>query len=172
MDGKALIDRLEANREVILALVSRVSEEHGRWRPAPDKWSILEVVNHLVDEEREDFRARLESTLRDPKEDWAPIDPEGSARDRRYQDRALVPSIQNFLAEREQSLRWLRSLESPAWENAHSHPAFGTLSAGDLMTSWVAHDLLHIRQLARLHWQYLARIAQPYTPDYAGGAPT
>jgi hypothetical protein len=171
MDAKILIDRLEANREVILGLVSRVSEEQGRWRPAPDKWSILEVVNHLVDEERDDFRARIEATLSDPKRDWAPIDPEGWVRDRRYQERALVPSVQNLLTEREQSLRWLRSLESPAWENAHTHPIFGSMMAGDLLTSWVAHDLLHTRQLARLHWQYLAMIAQPYSANYAGDAP-
>lgn len=172
MEGKLLIDRLETSRGVILALVSRVNEEHARWKPAPDRWSIVEVVNHLLDEEREDFRARIEATLRDPAQEWAPIDPQGWVRDRRYQDRPVAPSLQNFLAEREQSLRWLRSLESPAWDNAHSHPLFGTMRAGDLLTSWVAHDLLHIRQIARLHWQYLAMIARPYSPDYAGAAPS
>ena len=41
-------------------------------------------------------------------------------------------------------------------------------SAGDLLASWLAHDLLHVRQLARLHWQYLTAAAKPFQTDYAG----
>jgi hypothetical protein len=170
MNARALIDRLTANRGVIAGLLARVTEEQGHWRPAPEKWSLVEVINHLDDEERDDFRRRLDLTLRDPKAEWPPIDPEGWARERRYQDRVLADSLQSFLAERESSLRWLEQLESPDWSRAHSHPAAGSLAAGDILTSWVAHDLLHIRQIARLHWQYLSVIAEPYSAEYAGGS--
>jgi hypothetical protein len=32
-----------------------VTEAQARWKPAPEEWSILEVINYLCDEEREDF---------------------------------------------------------------------------------------------------------------------
>ena len=70
--------------------------------------------------------------------------------------------------ERAKSLIWLDSLESPAWDRTHEHAQLGPLSAGDLLTSWAAHDLLHLRQLTALRFGTLAHGATPFTPDYAG----
>ena len=44
----------------------------------------------------------------------------------------------------------------------------GPLHAGDVLASWVAHDLLHIRQLARLHSQRVGELAAPVSIGYAG----
>lgn len=162
-----LIDRLEKNRVVFEGLVRGASPEQARWKPAPDQWSILEVVNHLYDEEREDFRQRLELLLADPSQPWPPIDPRNWATTRSYNERGLDASVNNFFAEREKSIAWLRQLSSPNWENKNEGPN-GLLSAGDMLASWMAHDFLHIRQLARIHWQYVNAIAAPYETAYAG----
>ena len=45
---------------MIQAVLAGVDAEQARWKPDADSWSILEVVCHLVDEEREDFRTRLD----------------------------------------------------------------------------------------------------------------
>jgi hypothetical protein len=45
------------------------------------------------------------------------------------------------------------------------------MAAGDLLASWVAHDLLHVRQIARLRYEYVRKLAAPYGVDYAGVAP-
>ena len=170
MNPKALIERLEANQAVLAHLVNEVSGEQARWRPAPDKWSLLEVVCHLLDEEREDFRHRLQSTLADPATPWPGIDPPGWVTERKYAERELLPVFSEFLAERDRSLGWLGILPDPypAWDNAYEHPSLGVIRAGDLLASWVAHDLLHIRQIAGLHFAWAARAAEPFTPDYAG----
>ena len=161
------IDRFSRNREVFAALVKGLSLEQARWKPSPDKWSILEVVNHLYDEEREDFRQRVKLVLADPMQPWPPIDPRGWVTSRGYNDREVDISLNNFLSEREKSLSWLRSLSEPNWKNSNTGPN-GTLTAGDLLASWLAHDFLHIRQLARLHWQYIGAIADPYQTAYGG----
>ena len=75
-----IIERLRANVDVFDALTRGVSEEQSRWKPATDQWSILEVVNHLADEEVEDFRHRLDLTLHRPGEHWPPSLP-GSGRE-------------------------------------------------------------------------------------------
>ena len=168
MDSKALIQRLDANRAVFPPLIGAVTEEQARWRPGPDKWSLLEVVCHLLDEEREDFRRRLDLTLRDPESPWPPIDPPAWVEQRRYRDRDLGASLAEFLAERDNSLAWLRSLADPAWENRYEHPLLGTIRAGDLLASWVGHDLLHIRQIIGLQWGWAASLAGPYDTKYAG----
>ena len=161
------IERFSNNRGVFESLLRAVSVDQARWKPSHDKWSMLEVINHLYDEEREDFRQRLELTLADPAQAWPPIDPRGWVVKRRYNERELETSLNNFLAEREKSLSWLQQLPSPNWESSNEGPN-GRLAAGDLLASWLAHDFLHIRQLTRLHWQYVGASAQPYQTTYAG----
>ena len=167
MNLKHCIDRLTANAEAFAALAHDVSAEQARWRPAPDKWSILEVVNHLYDEECEDFRARLDLLLHHPEQNWPSIAPQQWASERRYNERALDESLARFLAERRKSVAWLAGLVEPNWAARYERPQ-GSLSAGDLLASWVAHDFLHIRQLARLHWQYVGALALPHKTAYAG----
>ena len=161
------IDRFAKNRGVFEGLLRAASPEQVRWKPTADKWSMLEVINHLYDEEREDFRQRIELVLADPSQGWPPIDPRNWVITRGYSERDLDTSLNNFLAEREKSLVWLKQLSSPNWENRNEGPN-GSLSAGDLLASWLAHDFLHIRQLARLHWQYVGAIAEPYKTAYGG----
>lgn len=167
MNLEYFIDRLSKNCVIFEGLVRNVTPEQATWKPAPDTWSILEVINHLYDEEREDFRARLNLTLFDPQKDWPPIDPPGWVTARGYDQRELETSLNNFLVERQTSLSWLRELEAPNWENRHLLPN-GSRSAGDLLASWLAHDFLHIRQLARLHWKHIGSIAAPHQTEYAG----
>ena len=161
------IDRFGKNRGVFESLVRGISLEQAGWKPSPDKWSMLEVVNHLYDEEREDFRQRLALVLVDPVQPFPPIDPRNWVTTRGYNERELDASLDNFFAEREKSLVWLRQLSAPNWENQNEGPN-GLLSAGDLLASWLAHDFLHIRQLARLHWQYVGAIGDPYQTTYGG----
>ena len=167
MDLDHVIERMAANASIVESLVKGIAADQASWKPAPDKWSILEVVNHLYDEEREDFRQRLQLVLTDAALHWPPIAPQEWVITRAYSERDLGQSLQNFLGERQKSLAWLRTLISPNLNNHHEREA-GSLSAGDLLASWLAHDFLHIRQLTRLHWQYLTANANPFLTDYAG----
>ncbi|HIF21480.1 MAG TPA: DinB family protein [Gemmatimonadetes bacterium] len=163
-----IIERFRSNAEVFDALTRGVSEPQARWKPSPDEWSVLEVVNHLADEEVEDFRHRIDLTLHRPGEQWLPINPKAWAEDRQYNKRDLGESMERLLARRARSLRWLEGLDQPDWSLRYSHAPAGELRAGDVLTSWLAHDFLHVRQLNRLHRQYLAAELSDYSPDYAG----
>jgi uncharacterized damage-inducible protein DinB len=167
MNLEFLASQLNDNARRIRNLVEGVSAEQARWKPAATSWSILEVVNHLLDEEKEDFRVRLEITLHQPERPWPPIDPEGWVTARQYNQKDLQASLEGFLAEREASLAWLRGLTSANWDAVYDAP-FGQITAGDLFASWVAHDLLHMRQLVELQWAYTAMSATPYRVEYAG----
>ena len=56
MERSPLIDQLEHNGEIIRTMMSGATPDFIRWRPALGKWSPLEVICHLHDEEREDLR--------------------------------------------------------------------------------------------------------------------
>lgn len=163
------ITQLTASAQAITALVQAASSDQARWHPDPDSWTILEVINHLYDEEREDFRQRVDYILHRPTESWPPIDPQGWVTARAYNQRDLADSLANFQHERDASLVWLKGLSNPNWESVHVHPRAGSMTARDMLGAWVVHDHLHIRQLNELHWQYLATQTQSTSTDYAGG---
>ncbi len=72
-----------------------------------------------------------------------------------------------FLSERERSILWLGSLKEPNWD-ATIDFEWGSLSAGDLLSSWLAHDLLHLRQLIELRYALTLKGSIPYRVKYAG----
>ena len=114
--------RLKSQADAIHALAVNVSAEQARWQPAADSWSLLEVINHLDDEERLDFRVRLDLLLHQPHEPWPPTDPEGWVVSRAYNQRDLQNSLARFMAARADSIAWLGTLEDPNWESAAVSP--------------------------------------------------
>ncbi|MCZ2097960.1 MAG: DinB family protein [Anaerolineae bacterium] len=95
------------------------------------------------------------------------IDPQGWVTARRYNERDLSEMLDRFIAERNQSLEWLRGLASANWDAAYTTP-FRTMTAGDMFASWVAHDNLHMRQLVELRRARLVNLTTPYNVEYAG----
>ena len=168
MDLAACQRQLRQNGELIRELVADMTPEQATIKPSPENWSALEVINHLYDEEREDFRQRLDYILHRPGEPWPPTNPQGWVTERRYNERDLSTSLQNFLDERQKSLTWLASLGNPNLEQTETHPIMGKFYAGDMLASWVLHDVLHLRQLVELKYFLLQDVLQPYDASYAG----
>jgi DinB superfamily len=160
------LDRLRRSAAAIEALVDGLPLESSRWKPAPDKWSALEVICHLADEEVEDFRGRLRLVLENPATPWPKIEPAKWVTERRYAEQPLGPSLARFLSERAASLQWLAAQREAHWDNAYQHPTAGPVGAKLLLVNWIAHDLLHLRQLARLQYQALQAFGEKL--DYAG----
>jgi len=153
--------------ETLRNLTQGVSDEQARWKPDAQSWSVLEVINHLCDEERADFRVRLDGILHHPSEPWPGIDPAGWVTERHYNRRSLEESVADFVQAREESLTWLKGLSSPNWQTEYE-TSFGRITAGDMLASWLGHDLLHMRQLVELHWAYMVRMMHPHKMEYAG----
>ncbi|MCA9918504.1 MAG: DinB family protein [Anaerolineales bacterium] len=168
MDFIACQEQLRQNGDLIRQLVADIPEAQAKIKPSPEDWSVLEVVNHLYDEEREDFRQRLDYILHRPGEAWPPIDPAGWVTARKYNERDLSNSLQNFLDERQKSLAWLATLDNPNLDQSETHPLMGDFYAGDMLGSWVRHDILHLRQLVELKYFLLGDVIRPYDPNYAG----
>ena len=50
---------LQKNKAVFENLLNGSTQDAYTWKQASDKWCLLEIICHLYDEEREDFRVRL-----------------------------------------------------------------------------------------------------------------
>jgi hypothetical protein len=150
-----IINELDNNRHVFHALLKDIDKNMYLWKQAPDKWCLLEIICHLYDEEREDFRARVKHSLETPDLDMPSIDPQGWVISRNYIGQDYNNKLQQFVKERDESINWLHSLPEPNWESAYSHPKFGKMTAKMFLSNWLAHDYLHIRQITKLKFDYL-----------------
>jgi hypothetical protein len=167
MEFNSLYQELVNSTEMIRALLLGITQDEARVKPNAESWSILEVVCHLYDEEREDFREHLDFILHRPSEEWHRIDPMGWVTERKYNEQNFIEMQGRFFAERGQSLEGLQGLSETDWETTYTSQ-FGSMKAGDMFASWVAHDNLHIRQLVELRRNWIERITQPYDIQYAG----
>lgn len=167
MKTEQIIEHLSANRTVFQSLLSNKQPEEYSWRPDPGSWSILEIVCHLYDEEREDFRTRIKNTLETPHLQPPSIDPPGWVTSRKYAQQDYNNRLRSFLKERRQSIRWLNGLDDAKWENIYDHPTAGRMTAYTLLANWLAHDYHHIRQINRRSYEYL-KFSSKVDLSYAG----
>jgi hypothetical protein len=167
MDFVTLYRELESSTEMIRALLSGITAEEARIKPTPESWSILEVVCHLYDEEREDFREHLDFILHRQQEEWHRINPEGWVIERKYNEQDFPKMQEKFFAERQKSLDWLSDISNSDWDITYTSQ-YGSVSAGEMFSCWIAHDNLHIRQLVELRRARIENITKPFPLEYAG----
>ena len=152
------------------AMVAGLTPARWRARPAPDEWSPVEIVCHLRDEEAEDFGARVRVILSGSGR-FTPIDPQGWATTRCYHADDPAEALAAFRRHRAESLAMLDDATAERLEASGEGPSGRRLSGLDLLCAWVAHDGLHLRQLAgTLIRQWVDHWA-PLRGDYAGPIP-
>jgi len=166
----------EARRELerfpalLDGIVAGLSPGQWRARPAPGEWAPVEIVCHLRDEEAEDFGARIRVVLEGGTR-FAPIDPEGWARDRRYLEADPAEALAAFRAHRAASLTLLAGASPERLAGAGESSSGLTLTGLDVLAAWVTHDGLHLRQLAGTLTREWADRWAPLRVDYAGPLP-
>jgi hypothetical protein len=141
-----------------------------RARPAPAEWAPVEIVCHLRDEEIEDFGARVH-VVAEGGDRFTPIDPEQWAVDRGYLDDDGPRALAAFRERRTASLAFLATLLPERLTAAVTLGRTGPLSGLDLLAAWVAHDRLHVAQLAATLARGWAERWRPLRTEYAGPIP-
>jgi len=167
MEFKNLYAELSASTEMIRALLSGINQEDSQAKPDDDSWSILEVTCHLYDEECEDFREHLDFILNRQNTEYHRINPPVWVMERKYNEQDFETMKEKFLDERTHSLEWLNGLAHVDWDITFTSP-IGSISAGEMFASWIAHDNLHIRQLVELRRYRIENMTKPYDIQYAG----
>jgi uncharacterized damage-inducible protein DinB len=117
----------------------------------PDTWSPYDIVGHLIHGERTDWIPRLELIL--AQGETRPFTPfDRFAQFRESRGKSLAELLDVFADLRRANLARLESLRlGPAeFERRGQHPELGTVTLGQLLATWVAHDLNHMGQIARV----------------------
>jgi hypothetical protein len=167
IDIKYIIAALDAHYEIFHGLLIKAAVAFQEWRPEKNKWSLHEIVCHLLDEEQHDFKARIKHILETPEKEMPSIDPESWVTTKNYAHWDYNDTINRFLKERKDSVRYLYSLENENWQTVYQHSKLGAMTAEKFLHNWLAHDYLHIRQINK--YQYLFfKEKSGIDLDYAG----
>jgi hypothetical protein len=142
--------QLAAMPDVLRGLLAHVSDEVTGWKPAPNRWSVQEVLGHLAHVEVHGFRQRVERMLAEDNPSLENYDPDAFLAQGAYHFGACGEALQLFGLERVRSLDLLRSLAPEALARTGVHAALGPVTIGNLVHEWPFHDLGHLRQIAEI----------------------
>jgi hypothetical protein len=117
----------------------------------PETWSPYVIVGHLIHGERTDWipRARIILAQGDDRR-FTPYD--RFAQFRESKGKSLSDLLDEFAKLRTENLATLRewALTDAQLALEGVHPEFGPVTLRQLLATWVAHDLGHIAQTARV----------------------
>ena len=114
-------------------------------------WSAYDIVGHLQHGERTDWIPRARLILE--RGETHPFEPfDRFAQFRKSKGKTLNNLLDEFAVARRANLDTLRGLRLGGHELAlrGRHPALGVVTMRQLLATWVAHDLGHIAQVARV----------------------
>ncbi len=121
-----------------------------------DTWSPFDVVGHLIHGEKTDWIPRAEIILSDSEsKEFIPFD--RFAMFAESQGKSIRDLLSEFEELRRQNLERLRSMHitEADFDRIGLHPDLGPVTLRQLLSTWVAHDLDHVSQIAGIMaWQY------------------
>ena len=147
-DTLPCLDLLEATPDILRGLMSEISEEDARWKPAADRFSIAEVLAHLSHTEGHCYRARVDRFLA---EEMPALEPDDAQMHLdRYRDGDPEEDFAHFEEQREINVEYLRGLDAAAGRRKAMHGEAGEITLAQMLHEWALHDLGHVRQIAEL----------------------
>ena len=153
MTSTELKNHLEAAEKTpkqVAAAVSGLPEKVLRYKPAPDKWCILEILGHLADIEIV-YAYRLRQMLADKKPVIAPMDQNEWARNLAYMETPPAELIALYGLNRHANLRLLQRLKPGDLEKSAFHPEIKKdITVAELVQRMGMHGASHLAQIEKL----------------------
>ena len=149
LKGKKTMDVLAATPKQVAKLITGVPRKRLTRKPAPDKWSVAEIVAHLADADVvQAFRLRLILGCNGTQIQGYDQNAWAKVGDYTHQDPALC--VEAFRLNRERTVRLLRSIPQKLWNNYGVHSERGKETLKRLADLTAGHDLNHLEQIKRL----------------------
>jgi hypothetical protein len=142
------LDQLEATPEILRGLMAGIDEEDARWKPAPDRFSVAEVLAHLSHSEAHCYRLRLDRFMKEDRPELEPDDAQMHLD--LYRNADPKDEFDHFAEQREDNVDYLRDFPVEAGERKAIHKSAGEITLNQMLHEWVLHDLGHVRQVAEL----------------------
>jgi hypothetical protein len=147
-NGLPCLDLLEGTPNILRGLMCELSGEDSRWKPAPDRFSVAEVLAHLSQSEGHCYRLRVDRFLNETLPELETDDAQMHLD--LYRDRDPDVEFAHFEKQRRTNVEFLRSLSAEAGARRARHLEAGEITLAQMLHEWALHDIGHIRQIAEL----------------------
>lgn len=143
-----ILDRTPA---VLQALLAGLSDDWIMPNEGPETFSPYDVVGHLIHGEKTDWTARAKMILEFGNtktfERW-----DRTAMYEASKGKTMQQLLDEFAILRKENMNWFRSLNltEADLDRKGMHPVLGEVTLRNLLATWVAHDLTHLAQIARV----------------------
>ncbi|CAG9620450.1 DinB family protein [Sutcliffiella rhizosphaerae] len=152
------VSMLERTPRVLNEMLTGLPEGFLTCNEGEGTWSGIEVVDHLIEAEKENWIPRLRFIVEVG--DTNPF-PEFDrfAHLHEKAETTLAEKLNEFKKRREDNLETLKSLvDEDILDRKGFHPALGEVKLKELIATWAVHDLTHLNQITRV-------IAKRYSND-------
>ena len=162
------IQVLETTPKVLTALLNSLPQSWAEADEGPDTWSTYDILGHLIHGEKTDWIPRAQIILDEGKSRTFPqFDRFAQFSDSK--GKSLKVLLNEFVQLRKNNIETLMRMELTDRDFVKSglHPDFGEVTLKQLLSTWVTHDMSHLRQIARvLAKQYKSEIGpwEKYLP--------
>jgi hypothetical protein len=159
---KEAVAVLERTPAAVGALLGGVPEVWARATEGEGTWSPYDVVGHLVHGERTDWMPRARHILSGESRPFEPFD--RTAQFTESEGKSLAELLTTFAELRRSSLAELLALNlsEEDFRRTGRHPELGGVTLGQLLATWVVHDLDHVAQIARTMAKVYADAVGPW----------
>lgn len=149
MNVEEAINLLTRTPVALAAMLSGTSENWNRANEGEGTWSPFDVVGHLVHGEKTDWIPRLKHIVEGKNGTFESFD--RMAQFHESEGKSIEDLLGDFAKLRGESIGALIALGLTESDLAREgeHPQLGRVTLGQLLATWVVHDLDHIAQIAR-----------------------
>jgi len=145
-EREELIRRYTEGPAKLEAALSKVPREALKWRPAPDQWSIHEVICHCGDAETV-HASRIRYLLAGDGPAITSFDDDRWLRALDYHSRPLAPEMAAIEGTRAATAALLRLVPDTSWSAAGTHSEQGVYTAEDWLRGVADHLHVHAQQV-------------------------
>ena len=147
-EGLPCLELLDSTPDILRGLMSELTDEDARWKPAEDRFSVAEVLAHLYHSEGHCYRMRLDRFLSEERPEFEPDDAQMYLD--LYRNADPDDAFGRFVEQREKNVEYLRELPASAGDRRAIHKEYGEITLSQMLHEWALHDLGHVRQIAEL----------------------
>jgi hypothetical protein len=123
-------------------------EEMWKWKPAPEKWSIHEIIIHISDSEANSY-IRCRKLIAEPETLIGGYDQDKWAVETLYHRQETKTALELFKLLRQSSYELIRMLPENTWTHTAIHSESGPYTFENWLKIYDEHIPVHIRQMQR-----------------------
>lgn len=152
-DLPELLQRFKRGPELLATLLTGAAGREFDYAPAPDKWSIRQIMAHLVDSEML-AAGRMRRMIAEDNPAMQSWDQNAWATRLDYATRKPSDCLVTFRIVRKENHELLRALPPETYQRTSEHPTRGAMTLYDVLKLYTGHAETHADQIRSLRDAY------------------